>query len=44
MVFAEQMARYAEEGIEEVHEPFGSDPVGFVRDLGTHVIPAVADI
>jgi F420-dependent oxidoreductase-like protein len=40
--FAEQMARYAEVGVQEVHVmPFGPDPVGFVRSLGEHVIPAV---
>ena len=40
--FAEQMARYADVGVEEVHVvPYEPDPVGFVRGLGSHVIPAV---
>ena len=38
--FAEQMAGYAEVGIEEVHVmPVGDDPVGFIRGLGEHVVP-----
>jgi F420-dependent oxidoreductase-like protein len=41
--FAEEMARYAEVGIEEVHVmPFGPDPVGFVRDIGDNVVPMVS--
>ena len=32
--FADQMARYADVGVEEVHVmPYGPDPVGFVRGL-----------
>ena len=43
--FADQMARYAHIGVEEVHVmPYGPDPVGFVRGLGSHVIPAVAGL
>jgi len=38
--FAEQMAGYAEVGIEEVHVmPVGDDPGGFIRGLGEHVVP-----
>jgi alkanesulfonate monooxygenase SsuD/methylene tetrahydromethanopterin reductase-like flavin-dependent oxidoreductase (luciferase family) len=37
--FAEQMTRYADVGIEEVHVmPFADDPVAFVRGLGEHVV------
>jgi F420-dependent oxidoreductase-like protein len=44
-VFAEQMTAYAQVGIEEVHVmPFGDDPVGFITDLGEHVIPRLGDI
>jgi F420-dependent oxidoreductase-like protein len=43
--FAEEMARYADLGIQEVHVmPIGADPVEFVRGLGAHVIPAVTNI
>ena len=43
--FADQMARYADVGVEEVHlMPHGPDPVGFVRGLGSQVIPAVAGL
>ena len=43
--FAETMRGYAAIGIEEVHVmPFGPDPVGFVTDLGEHVIPRLARI
>jgi F420-dependent oxidoreductase-like protein len=43
--FADQMARYAYLGVEEVHVmPYGPDPVGFVRGLGSHIIPAVAGL
>jgi hypothetical protein len=43
--FAEQMARYADLGIQEVHVmPIGADPVEFIRGLGAHVIPAVTNI
>jgi alkanesulfonate monooxygenase SsuD/methylene tetrahydromethanopterin reductase-like flavin-dependent oxidoreductase (luciferase family) len=39
-VFVDEMARYAEVGIDEVHlMPFGPDPVGFIRGLGEHVVP-----
>ncbi|MET0711033.1 MAG: LLM class F420-dependent oxidoreductase [Jiangellaceae bacterium] len=43
--FADKMARYADVGVEEVHVmPYGPDPVGFVRGLGSHVIQAVAGL
>ena len=43
--FAEQMAAYAQVGIQDVHVmPFGADPVRFVEDLGTNVIPRLASI
>jgi alkanesulfonate monooxygenase SsuD/methylene tetrahydromethanopterin reductase-like flavin-dependent oxidoreductase (luciferase family) len=43
--FAETMAAYAAVGITEVHVmPMHGDPVGFVRNLGEHVIPRVADL
>jgi F420-dependent oxidoreductase-like protein len=43
--FAETMRGYAAIGIEEVHVmPFGPDPVGFVTDLGEHVVPRLARI
>ena len=43
--FAETMAAYAAVGITEVHVmPMDGDPVGFVRNLGEHVIPRVADL
>jgi F420-dependent oxidoreductase-like protein len=43
-VFADQMRGYANVGIEEVHVmPFGDDPVGFIEDLGAHVIPQLRD-
>lgn len=37
--FTEQLAPFAEVGVDEVHVmPFGPDPVAFVRGLGEHVI------
>jgi F420-dependent oxidoreductase-like protein len=40
--FAEQMAQYADVGVQEVHVmPYGPDPVQFVRGLGDHILPAV---
>ncbi|HEY2950803.1 MAG TPA: LLM class F420-dependent oxidoreductase [Micromonosporaceae bacterium] len=37
--FAEEMHRYAEIGIEEVHVmPSSADPVGFIDGLGAHII------
>jgi F420-dependent oxidoreductase-like protein len=43
--FAEQMRRYAEIGIEEVHVmPFTTDPVAFVDGLGEHVIPQISGL
>ena len=45
VTFAETMAAYAAVGVSEVHVmPMDGDPVGFVRNLGEHVIPRVADI
>ena len=44
----EQMRRLADAGIEEVHVvPLGdaaADPVEFVRDLGTHVVPRLSRV
>jgi len=41
--FADEMARYVEHGIQGVHVmPFGPDPVGFVRGLGSNVVPRLA--
>jgi F420-dependent oxidoreductase-like protein len=43
--FAEQMAHYADVGVQEVHVmPIGPDPVGFVRGLGDHVIATVTSL
>jgi F420-dependent oxidoreductase-like protein len=43
--FAEQMRRYAEVGIEEVHVmPFTTDPVAFVEGLGEHVIAQISNL
>jgi F420-dependent oxidoreductase-like protein len=43
--FAEQMTAYAALGVSEVHVmPRDGDPVGYVRNLGTHVIPRIADL
>jgi len=40
--FVRQMAAYAEAGIEEVHiMPPAGDPVGFIDDLGRHVVPSL---
>ena len=37
--FADQMARFADVGIDGVHVmPFGGDPVGFVQGLGEHAV------
>jgi F420-dependent oxidoreductase-like protein len=41
--FAEQMTRYAEIGIEEVHVmPFTSNPAAFVDGLGEHVVKQIS--
>ena len=38
--FADQMSRYADIGVEEVHVmPFTPDPVAFVYDVGEHLKP-----
>jgi len=43
--FAAVMSAYAALGVTEVHVmPMDGDPVGFVQNLGTHVIPRVADL
>ena len=43
--FAEAMTAYAAVGITEVHVmPMDGDPLGFVRNLGEHLIPRVAGI
>jgi F420-dependent oxidoreductase-like protein len=43
--FADEMSRYADIGIEEVHVmPFGPDPVGFVRGLGDNVVPKLSSL
>jgi F420-dependent oxidoreductase-like protein len=46
--FLEQMRELAEVGVEEVHVvPLGAaaaDPVGFVRDLGSHVVPRLSQL
>ncbi len=39
--FVEQMKRYADLGIVEVHVMPFDDPIGFIRGLGQHVVPAV---
>lgn len=43
--FAQQMAAYAAVGVTEVHVmPWTGDPVGFIEDLGEHVVPRLADL
>jgi F420-dependent oxidoreductase-like protein len=43
--FTEVMSAYAALGVTEVHVmPMDGDPVGFVRNLGEHVIPRVVDL
>ncbi len=42
--FAEQMKAYADIGIVEVHLMPFHDQVGFIRGLGEHVVPAIADL
>jgi F420-dependent oxidoreductase-like protein len=43
--FVDEMARYADVGIEEVHlMPSGPDPVGYVRGLGEHVVPGLTSV
>jgi len=39
--FVEQMKGYADIGIVEVHVMPFADPVGFIRGLGEHVVPAI---
>jgi len=43
--FVEEMRRYADAGIDEVHVvPSSNDPAGFVGGLGRHVIPQLGDV
>jgi F420-dependent oxidoreductase-like protein len=43
--FLEDMRALADVGVQEVHVmPMQGDPVGFVRDLGTHVVPGLSSI
>ena len=43
--FLEEMRALADLGVDEVHVmPMQGDPVGFVRDLGTHVVPRLSQI
>ncbi len=42
--FAEHMKAYADVGIVEVHLNVFQDPVGFIRGLGQHVVPAIGDL
>ena len=43
--FAEQMAAYAALGVTQAHLiPPGDDPVGFIQNLGEHVVPRVSDM
>jgi len=45
VVFADEMTRYADVGVQEVMVmPGGPDPVGIVRWLGTHVVPSLAEL
>jgi hypothetical protein len=42
--FVGEMADYAALGITRVFlMPFSPDPVGFIENLGAHVIPALSD-
>jgi alkanesulfonate monooxygenase SsuD/methylene tetrahydromethanopterin reductase-like flavin-dependent oxidoreductase (luciferase family) len=44
-LFAEQMRRYADVGVDEVHVmPFTGDPVAFVRGLGDHVVAQLGGV
>ena len=43
--FVEQMAAYAETGVDEVHVmPHGDDPANFISRLGEHVTPLLDDL
>jgi F420-dependent oxidoreductase-like protein len=43
--FVEQMAAYAETGVDEVHVmPHGDDPATFISRLGEHVTPLLVDL
>lgn len=44
-VFVEEMRALADVGVDEVHVmPLQGDPVGFVRSLGQHVVPRLAQL
>jgi len=42
--FAEQMKGFADVGIVEVHLMPFDDPVGYIRGLGAHVVPAIGQL
>ena len=42
--FAEHMKGYADIGIVEVHVMPSHDPIGFIRGLGQHVVPAIGPL
>ncbi len=42
--FAEHMKRYADVGIVEVRVTPRDNPVSFIRDLGTYVVPAIGQL
>jgi F420-dependent oxidoreductase-like protein len=43
--FLAEIEQYAAVGVEEVHvAPMSGDPVGFVRGLGTHVVPRLREL
>ncbi len=43
--FVEQMQRFADVGVQEVHVmPTGGDPVAFVHALGASVVPALREL
>ena len=42
--FTEQMKRYADIGVVEVHVMPFDNPIDFIRGLGTHVVPAIGSL
>lgn len=42
--FVEQMRAYADVGVAEVRVMPTYDPVGFIRDVGSHVVPAISGL
>jgi F420-dependent oxidoreductase-like protein len=43
--FVDRMAAYAEVGVQEAHVmPMHGDPLGYVRNLGEHVVPRLAGL